>query len=145
MKYKTILISLFLILVGIISCKKTIVLPNQSLSNIYGEWEWIELRDSNQIVVKSPSTVGYTKQISFTDKGVHKTYRDNKRTNKHTYQITETEDYYHSNRLYLLEFDKDKLWHSKSKVPLYFYFVSADTMLISEYDGLDKFNLYVKK
>ena len=145
MKNKIILLFSSLILIGIISCRKPIVLPNQSLSNLYGEWEWIELRDTNQMLIKSPSTVGYTKQISFTQKGIHKTYRDNKRTNKHTYQITDTEKYYRSNKLYLLEFDKDKLWHSKLKVPLYFYFVSADTLLIFEYDSLENFNLYVKK
>jgi hypothetical protein len=145
MKGKPILISFLLILVGIISCRKPIVLPNQSLSNIYGEWEWIELRDTNQIVIKSPSTVGYTKQISFSEKGIHKIFRDNKRIDKHSYQIIETDEFYHSNKLYLLEFDKDKLWHSKLKVPLNFYFISIDTLLIFDADEWGAFNLYVKK
>jgi hypothetical protein len=144
MKIKIIFLFKFLILIGVVSCRKPVVLPNQSLSNIYGEWEWIELRDTNQIVIKSPSTVGYTKQISFSEKGIHKIFRDNKRTDKHSYQIVETNEFYHSNKLYLLEFDNDKLWHSKLKVPLNFYLVSTDTLLIFETDRMDEFNIYVK-
>lgn len=138
---KKLFVILFLFLM-ISSCKKEIEVPESSLQQVFGTWQWYQSSGGHAIQILTPESEGYSKHIEITDKGIYKEYKNHVRRKKLTYTF-ELIDYQAS---YKLNFKDELINFSVHRTPsLLIEIVSLDTLFLYE-DVFDGFmHCYVRK
>jgi hypothetical protein len=146
MKFKFNWILFVLIVLNVNACRKDISVPNSESEKLFGKWTWIQSAGGIGGNFKSPKTEDYTSSIEFSDKGIYKTYKDGKQTDKMKYSLSEGKTIYLPGKGILIEF-KDVGLFDKDNAPLKqsMQFFGNDTLFLSEecYDCYG--HLYVRE
>jgi hypothetical protein len=149
MKSQTVKIQiLFIVLISSFmgACRKDITTPNSASEKLFGKWTWIQSSGGIGGNLKSPKTEGYSNSIEFSDKGIYKTFKDGKQTDKMKYSLTEGKSIYLPGKGIIIEF-KDIGLFDKDNTPLKqsMQFFGNDTLFLSEecYDCYS--HLYVRE
>ena len=144
LKYKwTLFISLALFANA---CRKDITVPNSETEKLFGKWTWVQSAGGIIPSEKSPKTEGYTSSIEFNDKGIYKTYKDGKQTDKMKYTLSEGKSIFLPGKGILIDF-KDVGLLDKKNAPLKqsLQFFGNDTLFLSEECYDCRWHLYVRQ
>ena len=138
---KKLFIILFLFLM-ISSCKKEIEVPESSLQQVFGTWQWY--LSSGSVQMLSPESEGYSKYIEITDKGIYKEYKNHVRRKKLKYSFDVNKSMVH-HLPYRINFKDELVNFSFPIFPLVIEMVSLDTLFLHEdvFDGAT--HCYVRK
>jgi hypothetical protein len=146
MKSKFNRILFILIVLNVNACRKDITTPNSEAEKLFGKWMWIQSSGGIGGNSKSPKTEGYSNSIEFSDKGIYKTFKDGKQTDKMEYSLSEGKSIYLPGKGTIIEF-KDIGLFDKDNTPLKqsMQFFGNDTLFLSEecYDCYS--HLYVRE
>ena len=149
MKSQTVKIQiLFIVLISAFmsACRKDITTPNSESEKLFGKWTWVQSAGGIFPSEKSPKTEGYSSSIEFSDKGIYKTFKDGKQTDKMKYSLSEGKSIYLPGKGIIIEF-KDVGLFDKDNTPLKqsMQFFGNDTLFLSEecYDCYS--HLYVRE
>lgn len=138
---------LFIVLISAFmsTCRKDITTPNSELEKLFGKWTWIQSA-GGWGNFKSPQTEGYTSIVEFSNKGIYKTFKDGKQSDKMKYSLSESKSIYLPGKGIIIEF-KDVGLFDKDNAPLKqsIQFFGNDTLFLSEecYDCYS--HLYVRE
>ena len=137
-------IILFLFLF-ITSCKKEIEVPESSLQQVFGTWQWYQSSGGHAIQILTPESEGYSKYIEITDKGIYKEYKNHVRRKKLKYSLDVNKSMVH-HLPYRINFKDELINFSVHRTPsLLIEIVSSDTLFLYE-DVFDGFmHCYVRK
>ncbi len=122
-----------------LSCEKDISLPDDSLTNIFNEWEWLySYGGIPGNLLSNPGKVGYTKTIRFTKKGIYKEYKSNQKMLRLKYDITEKTPLIGSSR-YIIEYINREDYIDQSIE------IRGDTLFLYDQCFDNYYHVYLKK
>ena len=142
---KKIIFFIYIILLLFTSCRKDISLPNQELEKLFGTWEWISSSGGFAGITTSHDSVGNTKTIEFTKKGIYKSYKNGDLIEKRKFTIKKGSSIYTSDDANLIIY-KENLNKNKNHNPNEMIrYLENDTLILYEecYDCYS--NLYIRK
>lgn len=140
---KSKILSIVLIIVLLISCKK-IDVPNPEMQNLFGEWEWIGSGGGEAFQLLTPESEGYDKVLKLTDNGIYKLYKNNLRIEKNRYKIKKNTSMVFRDLEYQITFQQSII-NKKNPSELIIQFRGNDTLILYE-DGFDAMSHeYVRK
>ena len=123
------------------ACKKEIDLPDPSLKNIFGKWEWVETQEVNNLI--SPSTVGYHQSFEFQRNGVFRRYRGGNQKDRGRFEI-KSEISILSGYYYIIHF-KNATYSDFTDSPSRVSFVGTDTLKLGEERVDGSTHVFVRK
>jgi hypothetical protein len=139
MKERWILMVCFILLLA--GCRKQIDLPDPSLENIFGEWQWILTEETTATV--TPATVGYNQSFEFKKNGVYKRYRDGSQKDRGRYEI-KSEISINSGTYNIIHF-KHSTYSDFTDAPSRVSFMGNDTLRLEEERIEGHTHLFVRK
>lgn len=64
-------------------------MPNQNIKRLFGKWRWLESSGGIGGVTINPVTESYSLTIEFTEKGIFKSFKNGKETDKCKFELSE--------------------------------------------------------
>ncbi len=143
MKSKNIIITI-IILIGLISCRKDIIVPDKNLENLFGTWSLVSSSGGPNGETTTPTTENKTIEVEYKENGIYKKFINNKKVNKMTFKFEKNKSIYSSEEEYLITYSTGK-FSKKGVVSHSFYFIGTDTLILQDecYDGYSY--TYVRK
>lgn len=71
------------------SCRKEIIVPEDSFRDLFGEWRWIESSGGLGGGGMTPASAGYNLTLEYTDDGVFRLFKDGKKELQFFYKFVE--------------------------------------------------------
>ncbi len=138
------MLTTFIALLTLYSCKKDIPIPKEGLNNLFGEWVWVSSNGGLTNQTTSPNTENYIIEIEYKKNGIFKKHRDGKRVNKMKFKFEKGQTIFSSEDEYLIKYTIGK-FSKVGTTPHYFEFIGADTLILKE-ECFDCFtHIYVRK
>jgi hypothetical protein len=104
-----IVISFTALIVVISSCRKEISLPDESLSKLFGSWEWVQTSGGFADTLVTPATEGYTQSVDFSSKGIYKIYRNGTLQDKLKFTLSQGNSIFHDSTANLITYENTGL------------------------------------
>ena len=86
------------------SCRKEISMPDESLSNLFGSWEWVQTYGGFADTVVTPTTEGYTLSVDFSSKGIYKIYKNGTLQDKLKFTLSQGNSIFHDSTANLISY-----------------------------------------
>ena len=140
---KNILIA-FTLLLGLISCRKDIIVPDKEFENLFGTWNWVSSSGGFGGETITPTTESKTIEIEYKENGTYKKFIDDKKVSKMTFQFEEQESIYSIGKEYVITYSDGK-FSRKGVISHPFDFIGTDTLILRDecYDCYS--HIYVRK
>lgn len=134
----------FIILVGLTSCRKDIIVPDKDFGNLFGTWNWVYSSGGFLGETISPTTENKTIEIEYKKNGIYKKFINNKKVSKMTFQFEEQESIYSIGKEYMITYSDGK-FSKKGVIFQSFDFIGTDTLILRDecYDCYS--HIYVRK
>ena len=71
------------------ACQKDIDIPDESLEDLFGEWQWVESTGGISGEIITPNSEGYEMTYTYTKKGIHKYYKGDVEQFRVEYELIE--------------------------------------------------------
>ncbi len=91
-----------LFLLVLFSCKKDMVLPESSLSTIFGKWNWVSSSGGFAGLVVTPKTVGFEKSLEFNKDGTFKLFENQEKVGRGTYRFAKRHSNFSNDSAFIL-------------------------------------------
>jgi hypothetical protein len=128
------------------ACRKDISLPDESLSKLFGNWEWVQTSGGFAGETHSPQPGGDTWSIEFISNGIFKHYKNGKKVDKQKYTIYMGTSILTNTNAWFISYDNACIMDKTGPhLPQTFRFGGEDSLFISD-EAFDGYNyIYVRK
>jgi hypothetical protein len=115
------------------SCHKDISLPDESLSKLFGSWEWVETSGGLAGQVVTPASTGYTQSVEFSSKGIYKIYRNGTLQDKLKFNLSQGNSIFHSGTANFISYENPGLGNTdEDYIKESIRFGGEDTLFLNE-------------
>ncbi len=117
------------------TCKKAMQVPDPELTKIFGKWNWISTSGGFAGKIRTPSNMGYTVRVEFSNAGIYQVFKNDTLTDKKKISFSKRKSIRSDKQVWVVSYEPlpDIFKDTNPALPAEVSFSGQDTLMLNDY------------